>query len=98
MLHSGYWSECFFTPEMRITVKLFAGFRRYLPEGTGLEGLTMEIDNSITVNRLLEYFQIPIAGAHLVLINGNFIEPENRNRPVFNDNDILAVWPAVAGG
>jgi sulfur carrier protein ThiS len=83
---------------MKITVKLFAGFRRYLPDGTGVEGITMEIDNSITINQILDQFHVPVAEAHLVLINGNFISPENRNCPVFTDNDILAVWPAVAGG
>lgn len=83
---------------MNVTVKLFAGFRRYLPEDTGMDGLTFEIDDSITINQLLERFYVPVDKAHLVLINGNFIDPENRNRPIFNENDILAVWPAVAGG
>lgn len=83
---------------MKITVKLFAGFRQYLPDGMGTEGITMEIDSAATVNQILKQFHVPIAEAHLVMINGSFVSPENRNSAVFTENDILAVWPAVAGG
>ena len=83
---------------MKITVKLFAGFRQYLPDGTGAEGITVDIDSAATVNQILQKFHVPVAEAHLVFINGNYVNPENRNRPVFTENDILAVWPAVAGG
>lgn len=83
---------------MRVTVKLYAHFRQHLPEGTGAEGLQIDIDAEETINQVLQRLNIPSARAHLVLINGVFVAPENRDEAIFKDNDVLAAWPQVAGG
>ncbi|MDF1527861.1 MAG: MoaD/ThiS family protein [Sedimenticola sp.] len=40
---------------------------------------------------------VPEAEVHLVLVNGVFIPPSQRENPLI-EGDELAVWPAVAGG
>jgi molybdopterin converting factor small subunit len=83
---------------MNITVKLYAHFRECLPKGVSAEGIPMLIDETATVNQVLQRLAIPIERAHLVLINGVFIAPINRDEAIFKANDVLAVWPQVAGG
>ncbi len=83
---------------VRITVKLFAGFRPLLPAENRIEGITIDVDDYITPHQILRQFKVPVEQAHLLLINGVFIEPERRNQAIFKNNDVFAVWPAVAGG
>ncbi|CCE22468.1 MoaD/ThiS family protein [Methylotuvimicrobium alcaliphilum] len=83
---------------MKITVKLFAGLRRYLPTGTTSEGLIMALSEAESPHQVLERFNLPRNQVHLLLINGIFIEPVDRDRPILKEGDVLAVWPPVAGG
>lgn len=84
---------------MQVTVKLYAGFRQYLPEGAaGSAGIGLEVEQGVTPHQLLRQLNVPVAEAHLVLINGVFVEPDNRDRAVLKGGDVLAAWPAVAGG
>ncbi len=83
---------------MRITVKLFASFRQLLPVENRIEGISIEVDESITPHQILKKLNVPIEQAHLLLLNGVFIEPEKRNLAIFHENDVFSVWPAVAGG
>lgn len=83
---------------MKITVKLFAGFHQYLPCPTGSQGIQMEIEAHTTPVQLLKQLKVPCDEVHLVLVNGVYIEVKDRELPIFSENDILAVWPAVAGG
>lgn len=83
---------------MNITVKLFAGLRRYIPDGIGREGMVLTLPPSSTPHQVLDRLNVPRREAHLLLINGVFIEPEKREQAVFRDGDVLAVWPPVAGG
>jgi len=36
--------------------------------------------------------------AHLVLLNGIYVAPEQRNLVSIKEGDVLAIWPPVAGG
>jgi sulfur-carrier protein len=83
---------------MQITVKLYAGFRQYLPKGAGAQGVTVDVDKKATPQQLLKELHVPEDKIHLVLINGVYIDPQRRDQPIFVDHDVLAVWPAVAGG
>jgi molybdopterin converting factor small subunit len=40
---------------------------------------------------------VPDGLVHLVLVNGVYLAPAERNRPLA-PGDELAVWPAIAGG
>ena len=83
---------------MKVTVKLYAGFRQYLPEGAGAKGVTIDVEENFSPLQILKQLHVPEDEIHLVLINGVFVEPERRDQAIFVANDVLAVWPAVAGG
>ena len=35
---------------------------------------------------------------HLVLVNGHYIQPEQRLTHTLSEGDVLAIWPPIAGG
>jgi len=83
---------------VQIRVKLFATFRQYLPEDADSQGIRLEIGEDSTPLQVLQRLGVPVDAIHLVLINGEYIEPDRRHEAIFHDQDVLAVWPAVAGG
>ena len=83
---------------MEITLKLYAGLSQYLPENSDKHATQLEISSSATLFSNLDKFNVPKESAHLVLLNGVYLEPEEREKSIFNEGDTLAVWPPVAGG
>lgn len=83
---------------IRLRIKLFASLHVYLPEGAARNEVTVEYPARITPNALLDALGVPREMAHLVLRNGVYLKPAERDRPVLNDGDAFAVWPPVAGG
>ena len=84
---------------MQIIFKLYAGLAQYLPEDASRHSVEIAIDNNETVNGLLTRYNVPLEQAHLVLRNGIYVQPEEREQSnFFNEGDTLAVWPPVAGG
>lgn len=83
---------------MEITLKLYAGLSQYLPENSKNNSAKLTISDSETPISILEKFNVPEESAHLVLLNGVYLEPDERAKPAFNEGDTLAVWPPVAGG
>ena len=84
---------------MRVKVKLYAGLQNYLPADANANSSLLEIDADTTVCQIIEKFQIPLHEAHLILLNGVFVEPGTRNRAgLLREGDTLAIWPPVAGG
>ena len=83
---------------MKLTLKLYAGLTDYLPPDAVDNKLILEISEHITAYELIDRYRVPRDMAHLVLLNGVYVNPEDRNRAMFNDGDTLAIWPPVAGG
>ncbi|OGV73219.1 MAG: molybdopterin synthase sulfur carrier subunit [Methylophilales bacterium RIFCSPHIGHO2_02_FULL_57_10] len=83
---------------MKITFKLFANLRDYLPEGTTNYILELEVDEGTTPTDLAERYHLPPKLTHLVLVNGHYIPPEKRASTALVDDDVLAIWPPIAGG
>ena len=83
---------------MKLTLKLYAGLTDYLPPDAVDNKLIIEISEHITAYELIDRYRVPRDMAHLVLLNGVYVNPEDRNRAMFNDGDTLAIWPPVAGG
>lgn len=83
---------------MQITFKLYATLSKYLPEEADKHAIKIDISDSDTAYSLLDKFNVPRESAHLVLLNGVYLEPEARSSMHFTEGDTLAIWPPVAGG
>jgi sulfur carrier protein ThiS len=81
-----------------IALKLYASLIEFFPEKVKNNRLEIGLKSNTTVAEVLSNFQIPAERAHLVLINGVYIPPEERAEKCLRENDVLAVWPPVAGG
>ena len=82
---------------MKVTFKLYASLSRYLPEGARDHQIKLDLPGAVSPTQLLAQHEVPQAQVHLVLINGVFVPPGERDKPL-NEGDELAVWPAIAGG
>lgn len=83
---------------MEITIKLYAGLSQYLPKNSEKNSFQLDISSAETTFSVLDKFKVPKESAHLVLLNGVYLHPEEREQPKFREGDTLAVWPPVAGG
>lgn len=82
---------------MRVIFKLYASLGQYLPAEAEDHQVALKVAEGTSPAQLLEQQGVPQAEVHLVLVNGVFIPPGQRNQPL-TEGDELAVWPAVAGG
>ena len=83
---------------MKITFKLYASLDKYLPQQAERNITHIEVAPQNSVYDIVDRFHVPRDSAHLILINGLYIEPEDRDRAIFKEGDTLAIWPPVAGG
>jgi sulfur-carrier protein len=83
---------------MEITLKLYAGLSQYLPENSEKHAIQIDISQSETAFSILDKFKVPKESAHLVLLNGVYLESDEREKSNFREGDTLAVWPPIAGG
>ena len=83
---------------MQITFKLYATLTGYLPEGADRHAIKIEVPEQASAYTVIDQFKVPRDMAHLVLLNGIYLHPNERDQPKFKDGDTLAIWPPVAGG
>ena len=83
---------------MKITLKLYAMLSDYLPSGAQDHAAEIDVAEDISPHQLIDRLKIPREMAHLVLLNGVYLEPETRDHPTFKEGDTLAIWPPIAGG
>ena len=83
---------------MKIKLKLYASLDKYLPEQSANHSTAVDVPAGATPHEVLRRYNIAPEMAHLVLLNGIYLEPEKRDDSLFSDGDVLAVWPPVAGG
>lgn len=84
---------------MKLTLKLFASLQDYLPhEARNTNALVLELEDGVSVPRLIERFGLPLKSCHLVLVDGNFVPPAERAVRILRDGETLAIWPPIAGG
>ena len=79
---------------MKVRLKLFATFRRYLPPGAQGSACDVEVPNGAQVSELLSQLDLPEKGPLMILVNGRDAGPDR----VLQDADVIAIFPAVAGG
>jgi sulfur carrier protein ThiS len=83
---------------IQITFKLYATLTDYLPATAEKHAVRLDVPDNSTPYQIIDQFKVPREMAHLVLLNGVYLPPEQRNANVLNEGDTLAVWPPVAGG
>lgn len=83
---------------MRITVKLFAVLANHLPAGARDNQVSLDVPAEATPASVMALLRLPAVRCHLVLVNGVFVSPGERDRRTLREGDVLALWPPVAGG
>lgn len=64
------------------------------------EGNLVELDvpEGTTPDDVLDRFDVPGDLVHLVLLNGVYLDKNQRSIHVLKPGDAVAIWPPVAGG
>ncbi len=83
---------------MNITVKLYALLGRYLPPHQKENTAAIQVADGNTVTQVIRDLNLPTEQCHLVLVNGVFVSPSERETRILEEGDALAIWPPVAGG
>ena len=76
---------------MKITLKLYAGFSQYLPENAVGNEADIMIDPEADLQGVLDCYGIPSEQILLVLVNGVYVSPDDREGYRFAEADTLAV-------
>jgi sulfur carrier protein ThiS len=79
---------------MKVQLKLFATYRNYLPPAAEGSAIHVQVPPNTRVSDLLRQFGLPENGSRIVLINGL----GTREDQVLQENDVVAAFPAMAGG
>ena len=80
------------------TFKLYAGLSEFLPSGAVDNKIQIEVGDSDSVAHIIQKFNLPERLVHLVLVDGIYIDPEERPTRILAPGEVLAIWPPVAGG
>ena len=80
------------------TLKLYASLSEFLPSGAVDNKAQIAVGDSDSIAVIIEKFNLPDRLVHLVLVNGVYIEPEDRPSRILAPGEVLAIWPPVAGG
>jgi len=83
---------------VKITFKMYASLVQYLPPEAERNIVEIDVDAQCSVHDVIDRFRVPRESAHLILINGVYVVPEDRDKPLLKEHDVLALWPPVAGG
>jgi sulfur carrier protein ThiS len=84
---------------MRITLKLFASLADRLPaEARRTHAIDLDLVPGATVLDVIRRQGIPERICAIVLVDGNWVAPRDRATRVLAEDEVLAIWPPVAGG
>jgi molybdopterin converting factor small subunit len=83
---------------MKIQLKLFATLSAYLPPGARQNAVELDVPDGATPHQVMDLCGVPRDQAHLIVLNGVFVLPHQRNSLGLAEGDTLALWPPVAGG
>lgn len=83
---------------VKITIKLFAVLREKMPPGSKGEEAQLEVDEGTRPVDVIERLEIPKQLAHLVMIDGVHLLPDEIEKRVLKPGEVLAIFPPIAGG
>jgi molybdopterin converting factor small subunit len=58
----------------------------------------MDITDGTSVSQLMRQLDLPRELTQVVMINGVYIEPSDRDHTTFSPGDEFAIFPPIAGG
>ena len=80
---------------MHITVKLYAGLRRFGPAAESGAGFLLQVPVGSDVGKLLEQLHVPDGAPVVAMVNQEVAEgPDHR----LADGDVVSLFPPIAGG
>lgn len=79
---------------MKVTVKLFASFRRHLPPQAKGYAFEVSLPEGKTVDDLLKVLDLPAEVPKITLVNGEHV---TGNR-VLQEDEEVSIFPPLAGG
>jgi len=82
---------------MKMYLELYASLMPLLPPGNSRFRREIKVADDAVVQDVIDAYNIPMEQAHIVLVNGKFV-CENRDKHVLIKEDVLSIWPPVAGG
>ena len=84
---------------MNINIEFYASLMKHLPPGKSRFRREVRVDDGITLSKLIKQYHITEPEAHLVLVNGHFVNcGEDRDSRKLSEGDTVSIWPPVAGG
>ncbi len=81
-----------------ITLKLFASLAKSSPDNIAGEIKQIPLLKDDTINSLVLRANLGEKNLHLVILNGVYINKEERPVRRLSDGDVLAIWPPIVGG
>ena len=81
-----------------VKVKLFTVLRNMLPPESDGEQVDLEVKEGTTPLNIIDQMQIPRELAHLVMINGYHLLPEEIENRQLKSGEVMAIFPPIAGG
>lgn len=83
---------------MMIKVKLFAQLREKLPPESNGQEMDLETAEGTTTQQVIEQLEIPPQLAHLCMIDGHHLLPDEIRSRSIMPGETLAIFPPIAGG
>jgi molybdopterin synthase sulfur carrier subunit len=79
---------------MKVTVRLFATFRDFLPQHAVRSALQLDVEEHRGVKAVLKALRVPDDLPRIVLINGLHAAEDS----LLTEGDIVSVFPPLIGG
>ena len=83
---------------MKMYLELYASLMELLPPGSERFRREIDVDDGTSLQQVIDRFRIPAEQAHIVLVNGHYVQEEDRASRVLAEGDVVSIWPPVAGG
>lgn len=82
---------------MKISLKLFSSLMEYLPGDAIGNKVEVQMAAGASCKEVLAHLKIPDETIQVVMVNGEYVAPENRAEAL-SDGDAVSVWPSIQGG
>ena len=83
---------------MKVFIEFYASLMKYLPPGNSRFRREIKIEDDLKLAQLIKNYSISDAEAHIVLVNGHFVNLDERATRGLVEGDVISIWPPVAGG